>query len=124
MPRPTPSFAALPPEQQPSPGAIGTDAVAVAGRRRVFIEAVQPQVDAGTYAVKRVIGDTVTVSADLIADGHDVVVGELVVNRPRLCDRDAADFAVRLEPLSNDRYAARFEVDCIGEWHYCIEAWV
>ena len=48
------------------------------GRARVLIERVRPELDGGRYAIKRVIGDRLTVEADLIADGHDVVAGALL----------------------------------------------
>ncbi len=43
----------------------------VEGRKRVVIEEVQPQVDCGRYPAKRTLGDTVTVTAAIFADGHD-----------------------------------------------------
>ena len=42
--------------------------------KRVVIESVSPEIDGGRYPVKRVVGDDVTVEADVFADGHDVVV--------------------------------------------------
>ena len=47
------------------------------GRRRVVVEGVTPAIDCGRFAIKRVTGDTVTVEADVFADGHDVVTGVL-----------------------------------------------
>jgi alpha-1,4-glucan:maltose-1-phosphate maltosyltransferase-like protein len=40
------------------------------GRRRVVIEQVSPEIDCGRFAIKRVIGETVVVEADVFADGH------------------------------------------------------
>ena len=45
---------------------------------RIGIEAVRPQVPDGAFAVKRLVGDSITVSADIIADGHDVLAAELL----------------------------------------------
>ncbi len=47
--------------------------IAVAHSRRVVIENVEPQVDCGRFPIKRTIGDRVLVSADIFADGHDVL---------------------------------------------------
>ena len=47
------------------------------GTQRVVIERVQPEIDAGRFPIKRVIGETVTVSADIFADGHDLLAGVL-----------------------------------------------
>ena len=41
------------------------------GRRRAFIEHVRPQVDCGRAALKRVLGETIEVRADVIAEGHE-----------------------------------------------------
>ena len=49
----------------------------VDGRRRVVIEAVTPEVDAGRFPAKRAVGETVTVEADVFADGHDQVAATL-----------------------------------------------
>jgi starch synthase (maltosyl-transferring) len=41
--------------------------------RRVVIENVEPELDCGRYAVKREVGDTVTVEADIFKEGHDAI---------------------------------------------------
>ena len=51
--------------------------------RRVVIERVEPQVDCGRFPIKRVTGDSVTVTADIHADGHDVVAAVVAHRRPR-----------------------------------------
>lgn len=49
-----------------------TDApTAVDGRCRVVIGNVRPEVDNGRYPIKRTVGETVTVEADVFVDGHD-----------------------------------------------------
>ncbi len=90
------------------------------GRVRVVIESVEPSVDGGRFAVKRVAGDTVVVEADCFADGHDVVACQL------LWRREGAK-AWDIEPmlaLGNDRWRASFRVDSIGAWQYTVRAWV
>ncbi|MGO8048404.1 maltotransferase domain-containing protein, partial [Rhizobium johnstonii] len=37
-----------------------------------------PQVDGGRFPVKRVVGDTVTVEADIFADGHDPIAAVML----------------------------------------------
>src|SRR3982074_2922728 len=39
----------------------------------IAIEDVQPQLDGGRWPIKRVIGDTVEVSADILREGHDLL---------------------------------------------------
>ena len=41
--------------------------------RRVIIENVLPEIDGGRFPITRTPGEHVTVSADIFADGHDVV---------------------------------------------------
>ena len=47
--------------------------ITVEGRQRVVIESVTPCVDGGRFAVKRVLGESVQVEADIFCDGHDVL---------------------------------------------------
>jgi starch synthase (maltosyl-transferring) len=101
------------------------------GRARVFIEAVEPIVDSGAHAAKRVRGDTLVIRVDLIADGHDLVAGEVLVRRPRApTQREpqsasaAREQAVPLERLLDDRFSASLTLNELGRWHYSIQAWI
>ncbi|HWZ51577.1 MAG TPA: alpha-1,4-glucan--maltose-1-phosphate maltosyltransferase [Granulicella sp.] len=90
------------------------------GRKRVVLEAVQPQVDCGRYAVRRFLGDRVTVSAAVFGDGHDHVAG-------RLLYRSEEEGGWRVAPLvaeGNDMWSAGFTVDKLGVWGYAVEGWV
>ena len=91
----------------------------VDGRTRAVIESVQPQVDAGRFAIKRAIGDTVRVEADAFTDGHDAVRCLLLyrhVNEPQWTE-------VEMQPLVNDRWTASFTVTTIGRYRYTVVAW-
>jgi starch synthase (maltosyl-transferring) len=88
-------------------------------RRRVIIEGVHPEIDCGRHPVKRIVGDTLVVEADLVADGHDLVAGCL-----RHRHEDAAEWIeTPLEPIVNDRWRASFRLTEIGRWQYTLEAW-
>ena len=50
-------------------------------RRRVVVEGVQPEIDCGRFAIKRITGDRVTVEADVFADGHDALTSVLAWRR-------------------------------------------
>jgi starch synthase (maltosyl-transferring) len=92
----------------------------VEGRKRVVIEEIQPQVDCGRYPAKRIVGDVVTVTAAVFADGHDHISGQLLY-------RHSSETGWRSTPLQehpNDLWSAIFTVDKIGAWFYTIEAWV
>jgi starch synthase (maltosyl-transferring) len=94
------------------------------GRERVLIEAIEPCLGGGVYAVKRVIGDRVVVSADLVADGHDIIAGELLIRSPAPPGEPRTERAIALEALGNDRFRASFVVDALGRHEYAIRAWV
>jgi starch synthase (maltosyl-transferring) len=90
------------------------------GRKRVIIEEITPQVDCGRYPAKRILGDTVTVTAAVFGDGHDHVSG-------RLLYRPASESDWRytpLTPLTNDLWSATFTADQLGDWCYTVEAWI
>jgi starch synthase (maltosyl-transferring) len=87
---------------------------------RVLVERVTPAIDGGPYAVKRVIGDSLNVEADLICDGHDVVTGR-VLYRPL---EESEWREVRLRPLVNDRFTASFALDRLGVWQFTVEGCV
>src|SRR5262249_16763418 len=46
-------------------------------RRRVVVERIQPAVDGGRFPIKRTLGESVTVTADIFSDGHEVVAAVL-----------------------------------------------
>jgi starch synthase (maltosyl-transferring) len=89
------------------------------GRRRVVIEGVTPQVDAGRFPIKRVVGEDVVVEADVFTDGHDGVACAL---RYRLGDEEWQE--VPMEPLGNDRWRAGFTVTGEGVWRYTVVGWI
>ena len=41
------------------------------GRRRVMVQNVAPEIEAGEFPIKRIVGQRVMVSADALTDGHD-----------------------------------------------------
>src|SRR5688572_9081034 len=68
--------------------------------RRVVIEDVHPQLDCGRYAIKREVGDTVEVSADIFKEGHDAVAAAV---RYRPEDEEAWRES-RMRFVDNDRW--------------------
>jgi starch synthase (maltosyl-transferring) len=93
-----------------------------AARKRVLVEAVAPLVDGGRYPAKRVIGDRVEVSCDLVCDGHDAVAGVLFYRQST--PDDTAWNAQALRPLGNDRFAASFDVGELGAWEFALESFI
>jgi len=93
-----------------------------AGRRleHVYIERVTPELDGGRFLVKRVVGDTVVVGADVLKEGHDHIGARALYQGP-----DDATWSVA--PMSydydSDRWYGSFTVDRIGRWAFTVEAW-
>ena len=118
---------------------------------RVVIERIRPEIDGGRFAIKRAIGEQVDVSADIFADGHDVVAVVLRDRRrltaeiaktaeeysdQKIFSASSADSAVKRDrddwretPMTpaapgTDQWTASFDTAEIG-WHeYEIVAWV
>jgi starch synthase (maltosyl-transferring) len=90
------------------------------GRQRVVIENVKPEIDGGRFAIKRVVGESVTVEADIFADGHDLLRAVLKYRR----HTSDAWTEIPMEPVGNDRWRAVFNVEAMGRYFYTIDAWV
>jgi len=87
-------------------------------RRTVVIEDVWPTVDGGRYPVKREVGATVEVWADIFAEGHDVLVAFVryrPAHEPRW--REAP-----MRHVDNDRWRGEFRLEAVGRWLFTIEA--
>ncbi len=90
------------------------------GDRRVAIEAVSPEIDGGRFPAKRVVGETVSVEADIFADGHDALAAVL-----RYRHEGARGWTeTPMAPLVNDRWHGEFPVSKLGRYVFTIEAWV
>ncbi|MFL5953714.1 MAG: alpha-1,4-glucan--maltose-1-phosphate maltosyltransferase [Gaiellaceae bacterium] len=86
---------------------------------RIQIQAVEPIVDCGRFAVKRTVGDRVDVYATVFKDGHDTLAGAVRVKGPG----DKAWREEPLLPLGNDRWGGSFVPDRPGRWHFAVAAW-
>lgn len=69
--------------------------------------------------MKRIVGDVVYVGADVIKDGHDVLVAQIVVRSP---GKPTWSVPMRHD-YDSDHWLGEFSADEIGRWHYTIEAW-
>ena len=87
---------------------------------RVVVEAVRPQVDCGRFAIKRVVGEEVSVSADIFADGHDVLAAAVLFRR----SGDGEWSEAPMTFSENDRWQGRFRVEKPGRYEYTVEGWV
>ena len=90
------------------------------GRRRVVIDQVLPNVDGGRFDVKRVVGDTLTVQADVFPDGHDQI-------RVRLMHRPPGAVEWSELPMGSpddDRWSADLPLARVGRHEYTVAAWI
>jgi starch synthase (maltosyl-transferring) len=116
------------PAREPEPSTHSLDALLPVrspvliddGRRRVVIEGVRPEIDAGRFPAKRAVGERVVVEADIFADGHDAIRALLFYRH----QSERSWNQVPMKPLANDRWQAPFSVERLGQYEYTIEGWV
>lgn len=87
---------------------------------RIVIENLSPQIDCGAYFIKRIVGQTVTVTADVFSDGHDII--ECCVKFKHEADNKWQE--VRMVPKENEQWTAAFKVEKQGLYSYFVEGWV
>jgi starch synthase (maltosyl-transferring) len=87
---------------------------------RIVIENLSPQIDCGAYFIKRIVGQTINVSADVFSDGHDII--ECCVKFKHETDENWQE--VRMVPRENEQWAATFKVEKQGLYSYFVEGWV
>ena len=90
------------------------------GRSRAVIENVKPEIDCGRFPAKRTVGETMTVEADIFADGHDAVLAMLLYRK----EGASTWMETPMQPLVNDRWRGTFEVNEVGNFYYTLRAWV
>jgi starch synthase (maltosyl-transferring) len=89
-------------------------------RIRVVIENITPQLDCGRFPIKRTIGESVTVEADVFTDGHDAVTAMLMYRH----DSSSEWHTAPMQAIGNDRWQGRFTVQQLGSYQYTVSAWV
>jgi len=86
---------------------------------RLAIEKVTPTVDDGLFPVKRVVGETLHIEADIFGDGHDPLAASVLW---RAADSDQWS-RIAMQLLVNDRWAAELVLERLGAHEFAIEAW-
>jgi len=83
------------------------------------IEDIYPNVDCGRFAVKRIVGETIDVWADIFRDGHDIVSAELMWR-----EEGRGEWAREsMVHDNNDRWTGSFRPTKPGRYVYGIESW-
>jgi starch synthase (maltosyl-transferring) len=93
---------------------------AVQALRRVVIQGVAPEVDAGRFPIKRTVGEKVKVRADIYADGHDLLRAVLLYRR----EDEKAWTEQEMRLVNNDRWGAEFAAQALGRYIYTVAGWV
>ncbi|MCB8875254.1 DUF3416 domain-containing protein [Acidisoma silvae] len=107
------------PADRTLPALTETVKTAAHASRRVAIEAVSPSVDDGRFPVKRLAGEIVSVTADILCDGHDQLSAALHWRKAG----DTGWQQTRLALVNNDRWQAPFFLAEIGVYEFFVEAW-
>src|SRR5688572_17244909 len=95
------------------------DAAAIGSRRSIIIERIAPELDGGRYPVKRVVGDQLVVTADIFADGHDLLDAAILLR----ADDETAWRRAPMRPIDNDRWSGHVELLRNRRHAYKVEAW-
>ncbi|MGI8411383.1 MAG: alpha-1,4-glucan--maltose-1-phosphate maltosyltransferase [Solirubrobacteraceae bacterium] len=90
---------------------------------RIQIQLPTPAVDDGRFPSKRCVGDTVTISADVFRDGHDLTRAVVRYRGPGEQGWREIELAPTDAHLDGVRWATNLELDRQGAWQYTIEAW-
>ena len=95
-------------------------------RRPIVIEQVRPAVDDGRHPIKRVVGDVLTITADIFKEGHDLLAASIRFRAAgeaewretplRLVDNDGWAGSFRLEANTRYRYTVLAWTDAFGSW--------
>ena len=89
-------------------------------RNRAIIEKVRPELDSGKHYVKRILGETISITADIYSDGHDAIRASVLYRSPE-AKKWTECF---MEHVSNNEWKASFELSKTGFYDYKIEAWI
>lgn len=87
---------------------------------RIVIESVSPQVDGGQFPIKRVVGEKVTVQADIFTEGQNYIMAQLLYRR----ESERVWQKVPMRFLENDRFEGTFRIEKLETHYYTIQAWV
>ena len=87
----------------------------------ILIENVQPQIDCGRHPVKRTVGETVRVTADVLKEGHDELA--VVLRWRQLTPKPAEPREMAMRPLGNDAWEGQFPVYENGLYAFQVESW-
>lgn len=86
----------------------------------IVIERVEPEIDGGRYPAKRILGDIVTVSADIYSHGTGKI-------NARVKHKSKGERVWHYSPMTfykNDEWRGEIPADELGELQFQVEAWI
>jgi starch synthase (maltosyl-transferring) len=91
---------------------------------RIRIQLPRPTIEEGRWPIKRTVGDTVRVSADIFRDGHEVL--RAVVRYRSAGARRWSEAPMQAVDAHHNgvRWEGEFTVDAVGPAQWTIQAWV
>src|SRR5690606_1011644 len=87
---------------------------------RIAIECVEPVIDGGRFAVKRILGETVVLRANIFMDGHEELAAELMWKPANASDWQRTP----MQALGNDAWEAQIFPRKLGRYVFTVRAWV
>jgi starch synthase (maltosyl-transferring) len=110
-----------------SPGAAPTATTTIpeppageaGSRRTIIVERLWPVLDGGRYPIKRVVGDTLLVTADVLADGHDLLDAVLLLR----AEGERRWREAPMRPVAEDRWSGSITLNRNARHRYAVEAW-
>ncbi|MGV3589988.1 MAG: alpha-1,4-glucan--maltose-1-phosphate maltosyltransferase [Adhaeribacter sp.] len=91
-----------------------------AGKQRVVIQNVSPEIGCSQYVVKSVLGQKIKITADVFADGHDVIKAIVLFRRQGHENWQEVPMEFKL----NDHWEAAFTPDELGSYEYTVRGWI
>ena len=87
---------------------------------RIVIENISPEINNGDFNIKRVVNEIVNVSADVMADGHDIIATSVLFKH----ENSKKWEEVRMSPHFDNKWSASFTVEKQGFYSYKVIGWV
>ena len=87
---------------------------------RVIIAEVRPHLSEGRYAIKRIVGDRLRVTADILKEGHDTLAAEV---RYRMLPDGEWQHAPMTFSYDEDEWSAEITLETVGLAEYTVAAW-
>ncbi|MDP8261946.1 MAG: alpha-1,4-glucan--maltose-1-phosphate maltosyltransferase [Candidatus Ancaeobacter aquaticus] len=89
-------------------------------QKRIIFKNVSPQIECAKYPIKRCVDDGVTVSADVLSDGHDHIYSSLLYKK----EKDSVWSRSPMTFIENDRWQGVFTVTETGSYVYTFEGYI